>query len=298
MEMKEIENRLSEEGKYYKNIPVPEGLEEKVNKAVRKAKRVHGFRVLATVAAAAVLTLVILPNTTASIAYAMGNIPIIGELFQVVTFRNYKYEDGRFNADVEIPQLVAKDIEPEEGTAGISEKLDETIKQVNFDIEKMTEQLVEEFEAAAGLGESYGDLEIHHEVVTDNERYFALKLFIYYGAGSGTQSSKIYTIDKLTGQQVQLADLFLEGSSYNELISENIRAQMRIRMAADGSRHYWVDQEEMPDLNWQGLKEEENFYFDKEGNLVIVFDEYEVAPGYMGIQEFTVEKAVYEELLR
>ena len=34
------------------------------------------------------------------------------------------------------------------------------------------------------------------------------------------------------------------------------------------------------------------------GNLVIAFDEYEVAPGYMGAQEFTVEKGIFENLLK
>ncbi len=55
---------------------------------------------------------------------------------------------------------------------------------------------------------------------------------------------------------------------------------------------------DMPELNWQGIKEDQNFYFDAGGNLVIVFDEYEVAPGYMGAQEFTVDRALFEGILK
>lgn len=97
---------------------------------------------------------------------------------------------------------------------------------------------------------------------------------------------------------MQIGDLFKEESDYRELLSENIRNQMRAKMAEDEYNMYWVDYEEVPGLNWEGLKEDQNFYLDEAGNLVIVFDEYEVAPGYMGAQEFTVERAVYESILR
>ena len=73
---------------------------------------------------------------------------------------------------------------------------------------------------------------------------------------------------------------------------------MREAMAADESRTYWVDSTETPYWNWQGIEEDQNFYLDENGNLVVVFDEYEVAPGYMGAQEFTVERSLFEKLLR
>ena len=61
---------------------------------------------------------------------------------------------------------------------------------------------------------------------------------------------------------------------------------------------YWVDYDEVAEWNFERLKADQNFYFDGTGNLVIVFDEYEVAPGYMGAQEFTVEREVFEGLLK
>ncbi len=73
---------------------------------------------------------------------------------------------------------------------------------------------------------------------------------------------------------------------------------MRAQMAEDENKVYWVDCEDVPEWNFERLKEDQNFYFDEAGNLVIVFDEYEVAPGYMGALEFTVERAVFEGLLK
>lgn len=299
MEMAELKSRLLAEGENIRNIPVPRDMERRLNTVVHRflpARRFRGTRI-AVAAAAAMLILMILPNTGESIACAMGNLPVVGRLFRAVTFINYQYEDERFDADVDVPQIVIEE-EQTQGVPGISGELDETVKQINLDIEQITQQLVAEFAASAAHGESYDSLEIRHETVTDNDRYYALKLFIYRGAGSGTQSCKIYTIDKLSGQRVQLGDLFTEGSGYRDTISENIREQMRAAMAADGDKSYWVDMEEKPEMNWKGLEIDRDFYFDQAGNLVLAFDEYEVAPGYMGAQEFTVDRSVYEEMLK
>lgn len=290
----------------YRKIPVPVEMKERMEAGIARAeaerrrkskmekKRKAGFRIAVAAAAAAAL-LVVLPNTGADVAYAMGSLPVVGKLFQAVTFRDYQYESDRFNASVEVPQIVVEDVADD--AANDTEKA-ETVERINFDIEKVTNQLIEEFQASAELGESYGTLEIHHETVTDNENYFTLKLSIYQGAGSGYESYKFYTIDKRTGKQIQIGDLFKEGSDYNRILSENIKDQMRAKMAEDENNIYWVDYEDVPEWNWEKLKEDQNFYFDEAGNLVVAFDEYEVAPGYMGALEFTVERSVFEEILK
>lgn len=253
-------------------------------------------------AAAAVAVLVILPNTGAGVAHAMGALPVVGKLFQAVTFRDYHYESERFEANVEVPRIQVEgmaDKRNEEAAGSDSTAKSETdIEQINFDIEEVTGRLIEEFQETADMGESYASLEIHHETVTDNARYFTLKLFMYQGAGSGYESYKFYTVDKKTGKQVRLGDLFREDSNYNETLSENIKEQMRAKMAEDENNFYWVDYEDVPEWNFERLKEEQNFYFDEAGNLVIAFDEYEVAPGYMGAQEFTIERDVFEGSLK
>lgn len=66
------------------------------------------------------------------------------------------------------------------------------------------------------------------------------------------------------------------------MISENIKTQMREQMVADEGVIYFLDDEDMPEFNFQSITEQTNFYFNESGELVIVFDEYEVAPGYMG----------------
>lgn len=329
---REIEERLSAGQENYRRIPVPEEMKAKLEagiaraeeerskggsakgwERIRRKRRRIAFRT-ATAAAAAAALLVILPNTGAKMAYAMGDLPVVGRLFQAVTFRDYQYEGEGFEADVEVPQIVvgageqenaAKETTRTQNNAAQEQSaeknsgaLQEAVEQINFDIGEVTDRLIREFQASADLGEGHGSLEIHHETVTDNDRYFTLKLSIYQAAASGYESYQFYTIDKKTGKQIQIGDLFREDSRYNEVLSGNIKEQMRAKMAEDENNIYWVDQTDMPESNFEKLKDDQNFYFDGAGNIVIVFDEYEVAPGYMGAQEFTVEKSVFEGMLK
>lgn len=291
----ELENRIMAGREEYHKIPVPEELERRIRHATAEAGGIRRFRIPAVIAAA-VAVLILLPNTGENVAYVMGSLPVVGKLFQAVTFRDYQFESDHYNADVEVPQITVEDV-TEEGP-GSEPAETEATRQINFDINEVTDRLIEEFEESVQTEEGYGTLEVHHETVTDNARYFTLKLSIFQAAGSGAESFRFYTIDKQSGRQVQLKDLFRENSGYSEVLSEEIRSQMRALMAEDEMNMYWVDSTDMPELNWQGVKEDQNFYFDADNDLVLVFDEYEVAPGYMGAQEFTVEREVFEGLLQ
>ena len=97
----EMENRIMAGRESYRNIPVPEEMERRIREVTAGQGKGSRFRIPAAVAAAVAL-LILLPNTGADIAYAMGNLPVVGKLFQVVTFRDYQYESERFDANVEI----------------------------------------------------------------------------------------------------------------------------------------------------------------------------------------------------
>ena len=64
---------------------------------------------------------------------------------------------------------------------------------------------------------------------------------------------------------------------------------MRQRMAEDENLTYWIDNEDIPEWNFEAIAENQDFYVNKNGKVVICFNEYEVAPGYMGCVEFIVE---------
>lgn len=54
----------------------------------------------------------------------------------------------------------------------------------------------------------------------------------------------------------------------------------------------------MPGNEFHWIREDANFFFADNGNLVIRFDEYEVAPGAYGCPQFEIPREVYEDCLR
>lgn len=285
--------------KEYENIKVPDNMTDKIEETVARAqrnkKKIRTVRMWKRMgsAAAVLVILLVLPNTSRTAAAAMQQIPILGDFFKVVTIREYQVEEERYIADVKVPEVVPDKNSTDEG--GISEKAlqqaQETADEINFDIQKATDELIEEFKKnMEEYEDGYQDIYIDSKVLTDNDQWFSLELILYQGAGSGYEQHRHYTIDKKTGKRAELSDFY--GENYVDVISEEVKSQMRSQMAADENVIYWLDNEEIPEWNFKKIAEAQDFYVNADGHVVICFDEYEVAPGYMGCVEFVLQGEV------
>lgn len=255
-----------------------------------KEKRTGGIRFAVAAVAVAAGLFVILPNTSGTIAHAMEQIPIIGQLVKVVTFRDYEYESDRNMADIEVPE-----IKPEEQLedSTLQENIDRTTAEINAEIQSITDELIAEFEKNLDEEMGYQDVVVKSEVLATTPEYFTLKLICYQGAGSGYQWNYFYTIDLNTGERLQLKDIFEEGADYITPISENIKVQMQERMDADESVYYWLN-DEIEEWNFKAITDETSFYLNERGNVVIGFNEGDVAPMYMGTVEFEIPADVLD----
>lgn len=294
--------RLEEMKDEYRMVKIPENglrnMEEAMKRAkedkikMKKTKRTAKIRNWGIAAAAACMAAFILPNSSASIANAMGNLPVIGGLFKVITIRDYEYDDGNHQANVKVPQVT---IEAEEDAAAGRESAD----IINKSVEEYTNELLSRFETEIAENvEGHQGLEVSYETITDTDTWFTLLINALDIQASSYEYRKYYHIDKKTGQTAELKDIFKEGSDYVNTISEEIKRQMEEQMQADENMIYFYQNEELPEGNFEQIKADQNFYFDAEGKLVIVFDEYEVAPGYMGCPEFVIGNDVTESILR
>ena len=229
----------------------------------------------------------------------MEQIPVIGKLVEVVTFRNYQYEDERNQADIEVPEIVPQsvtDTVAEEASTDVQENLQKSADEINAEIQKISDQFVKEFEENLQTEGGYQDVIVKSEVVSTTQNYFTLKLICYQGAGSGAEWNYYYTIDLNTGERLQLKDLFLEGADYITPISENIKEQMKEQMAADENKIYWLDDPEVPERNFDHITDETAFYLNENGNIVISFNEGDVAPMYMGVVTFEIPDDVVRDI--
>lgn len=264
---------------------------DKTNSNVKQSRnRTYWRRGLATAAAVA-LVFVALPNTSASVAKAMGEIPVLGNLVKVVTFRNYQYQSERNNADIEVPKI---DSEGKTGTSQSEKNLKKSTKEINREISKISNDIIKEFEESKKQEEGFQDVVVKSQVMATTQDYFTLKLICYQGSGSGAEWDYYYTIDLQSGKRMQLGDLFKAGADYVTPISDNIKEQMRAQMKKDPNVSYWLDDSEVEEWNFDKIDENQNFYINDKGNIVICFNEGEVAPMSMGCVSFEIPAKVVE----
>lgn len=237
----------------------------------------------AQTAAAALLAITVLANASASTAYAMEQIPVIGAITKVVTFRTYEKKEGNTEAKVEIPKVEADENSGISGAAG----------KVNRSVEDYTNQIISRFETEIQQEgtEGHKGLYSDYKVLADNDRFFTLELRVDEIMASGAQSVKIYNIDKKTDQILELSDLFPSGTDYVTTLSRAAKEVMRQNMQEDENKVYFLNDE--TGGNFEKIKDNQNFYINDKGNLVLVFDEYDVAPGSMGLVEIELPPSVY-----
>lgn len=227
--------------------------------------------------AAALAIFVAVPNLSAPAAQAMEKIPVLGDVVKVITLRRYKFEGDTTHADVSVPEVQGS------GKAATS---------VNRDVKEYTDRLVKQFKKDVAAGGKHEALDISYKVVTNSDDWFTLRVNGLEIQASGYEFSKIYNIDKTTDKMVTLRDLFKSGSDWKQALNAELIRQMKAQMAdtASGKTYFLED--------FKGVKADQNYYFDRNGDLVVAFDEYEIAPGCMGPVEFTVAKAVYQSYLK
>lgn len=270
----------------------------------KKARKARIWKGCAAAAAAVAVTVTVLPNTSSDIAYAMSRIPVLGKWVEAVTLVAYEYDDGSHSADIRVPKLKVSEpadtadpkisYSTELADSDIQVTLKKTSEEINQEIQSISKKLAEEFKEGLKQEEGYQNMQVTSEVVATTEDYFTLKLICFQAAGSGYEENHFYTIDLHTGERLQLKDLFTEGSDYISAISETIKKQMKEQMAADENVIYNLDSD-IPEWDFKSITEETSFYLNEEGEIVICFNEGDVAPMYMGCVEFVIpDKAVKE----
>mgnify|MGYP006066868157 FL=1 len=261
----------------YDQIPVPQEARDRIEAGIMRARlekkrsdRMKNMKRAGVTAAALVLTFGIAVNASPVVAQAMDGIPVIGSIARVVTIRNYNEStDNGMMADISVPQI--------DGNVAANVEMDAYAKELIARYEK---------EVVAQLGQEEGHyaLESSYEVVSDNDKYVSIRINTVETMASGAEFVKIFTVDKATGQTVSLKD-YLNSPEKLEAVSQNIKDQMAAQMAEDEGKVYFTEGEVG---GFTGLTGDENFYLNEAGELVIVFGEYEVAPGYMGTVSFTI----------
>ncbi|MGC8229918.1 DUF3298 domain-containing protein [Pseudobacillus badius] len=276
-----MDKRLEMLRKDYKDIPIPKELDRIVAQALQeKPKKKKRPVWLASVAAAALLFIATV-NFSPEAAQAMSKIPLVKELVEVVTFNEFKEEKGNASIDVKTPAITGLD----------NQALEDNLNQKYVE---ESQKLYEEFAKSAAAENGHFSMNSEYEKVTESPEILSVRRTIQRTQASGYIQNRYVTIDKENEVLITLKGLFKNGQ-YVPVISENIKEQMKQQMAADPNKIYWVSENEIEPFTQ--ISPDQPFYINQDHKLVISFDEYEAAPGYMGPVEFIIPTAVISDLL-
>lgn len=225
-------------------------------------------------------------NLSPALAKAASDIPIIGDVIRAITFNRFEYKDAEYNAEILVPEI-----------QGL---LDQELQdRLNTEFREYADELIQSFEAAIPELEELGDESAHmsikadYEVKTDNDKVLSIDAFIFSDV-NGFVIHKFCTIDKQKGTLISLPDLFKPNIDYVIPISEYILTEMKRINEEEGGA---FDVGDSPFDGFTEIKPDNNFYVNKDGNLVICFDKYEVAAGFMGSPEFVIPPEIVKDIL-
>ena len=284
-----MNNPMEKAKKKYDETEIPDELAERIQMEIKRqdSKRRKavfwnlGFRRGLAAAAAAVVLFTTGLNTSTVFAETVGNLPVIGAVARVLTFRSYETEDEDLKISVEIPSIEM-----------ISEDFSDLEKSVNEEILRLCEQYAQEARTRAeeyrkafldtgGTEEEWAahniEIRVWYEVKSQTENYLSLAIIGTENWNNANNQIRYYNFELKKGTLATLADVL--GENYKQIADDAIRSQMEERKA-DGAVYF---------DDFEGINEDTPFYINESGNPVIVFEAYEIAPGSEGQQEFEIK---------
>lgn len=262
----------------YESIKAPEKLKKSVVKQFKEKNKYLYLKVLSGVACACIGVFVLSINLNPVLAKNIAKInPSAEKLVHILTGFKYEIEEEYYYAKVEVPKL--KGILPAELEEKINAELNENGKNV-----------IAEFEADRKAFEADGirahmGVDSGYQIKTDNDRLLSFDVYVVNVTGSSSTTHKFYNLDKEKGELINFKSLVKDKENYKELINEFVREDMERRNGDD--EMFFMEE-------FNGIKDEPNFYIDNDGYVIIVFDKYEIAPGAMGSPEFKLPKEIAE----
>ncbi|MER2105997.1 MAG: DUF3298 domain-containing protein [Solibacillus sp.] len=280
-------DKLKKLHEHYKDVPIPRELELMIEQNLQrphKKKRKLPI-ILSTVAAAAVLFTAGI-NTSPAMAKNLADVPVLGQVVEVLTFTEYEMIEDEYTADIQVPQISGSSAD---------------IKALNAKYAEEGKALYEQFKADIVDMEA-GNMSVNSGFVveTDTDELLSFGRYVEVIVVSASTLMQYTTIDKQAEMVITLPSLFKD-DRYVDIINRYVEEEMRRKMIeTEGSDMYFVGGTEWHDESFgvfTSIAHDQNFYITEAGKLVIAFDKYEVAPGFMGLVTFEIPTELLQDVL-
>lgn len=278
-------NEFEKAKEAYDNTPIPAELSERVQKGIREGKARYRARrtVRRWASAAACFALVLAAlNLSPTIAKAAADVPVLGGLFQVLTFVDYdKTEDG-IHYDVSAPQVEAEGALAEKVNAAIQEKLDAHLAKARQDWDEYREA----FFATGGTEEDWAgremDVIVDYEIKSQTDSRVSFVVTFAEGWVASMEERYYYNLDLAENRDLTLRDYL--GEDWVETCNASIQKQIDASVDEEGFTFFFTPE----DGGFTTVDETTGFYVREDGTVVVCFPKYGIAAGAAGIPEFPI----------
>lgn len=294
-----------EDGKnIYGDIEIPKELSAMVDGLIKKDRRKKAERkvifMIKRCAAAAAAALVVFTaglNTSQAFAEGAAELPVIGAIARVLTVRSYHQDEGDYKIDMEVPAIEdsnSADASGGEFTSLVNAEIEKIVDDYTNEAKAEFEEYKEAFFATGGTEEEWAgrqmDIIVDYDVKYQKSPILSLELTTTKGWVAASEERHYYNLNVLEGKELKLEDLL--GDDYINICNAEIDRQIKEQLANDESLSYFgYGDNELTDAGFRTIDENTDFYINSDGQVVIVFPEYSIAPGYMGWREFAVGEA-------
>ncbi len=287
--------RLENMKERYDAVVIPAELNDRIQQEITRSRRQqaekkaasrrHTFRkMIRGMAAAAGILFTTALNTSPVFAKEAAQLPVIGGVARILTFRSYETEKDDIAVSVEIPTIEMIAADTGITVDGINQEILERCEQYARDALLRAEEYRTAFLETGGTPDEWAEhnikITVGYEIRQQSNDYLS---FVVRGTENWTNAyseSKYYNLDLNTGRPVTLQDLL--GSDYVELADKSIWEQIARRQNA-GEVFFTAEEG-----GFTGISEYVRFYINRDNRPVIVFEKYEIAPGSSGEVEFEI----------
>ncbi|WP_458862349.1 DUF3298 and DUF4163 domain-containing protein [Acidaminobacterium chupaoyuni] len=279
--------------KIYQSIPIPDELGERVERVLSEnipRRRMRPWKKVLFSFAACLCAFVLFVNVSPTFAASLYELPVVGNMAMMFTFREYHKTDDAKNITVKIPAI--RNVGDSALEKQINNRIFEKMQILQAQAEKDAEDYLEAYNATKSKNDPpfwKVDINIDYEMKYSTENTLSFVLNSGSAAASFFMQQYFYNIDLKTGKDLTLHDLL--GENYRDICNQTVYQGIKDRVANVPGAFFFTNEDEDTlddDFAFSGITDDQKFYINEKGHVVLVFEKYSIAPGYMGIQEFEV----------
>lgn len=284
-----MDNKFKDLKREYDSIQIPNELEEIVNSTINNyernnKKRPSYTRNLALAASVFIIftgMFVATLNMNQSFAQSMSEVPIIGSIAKLLTFKDYEIHSDVVDAEIKIPKV--EGLSDKKLEQKINDEIYEKMKAGVKESEERAMEYKDAYISTGGTEEGFRKIKVtvDYDLKSVNDNVISFIVYQHESLAAAYAETYYYNIDIEDNNMINIEDML--GKNYKERIDKSIYVQIEERKKDENNSFFEGE------MGFDGITKDPNFYINKDGKVVVIFDKYEIAPGYMGAQEFVIE---------